>query len=179
MIKDKYLDKVIYLSVIICLIISSFYTNKALFKDISIEESNYDIYAGIGWNREYLPVNTFNNIEYFLNRDNEIHIDTESNIEVLKTYFPSIKFNITNSNNTTVEIPRLYYLGYKVREKINNKYIDIDYRYNKNGFIEFDIEKDGEVEINWIGTPLYNIVRIFRIIFTLTLLIIFINRKKK
>ena len=150
---------IIYPVVVICLIIACFYINKSDFKDISIEESNYDIYAGIGWNREYLTKNAFNNMEYFLNRDNSIKGD----VEELNSTYPSLKFKTDTS--TVVEIPRLYYLGYKVREKVNSKYITLDYKCNNNGFIEIDVPYKGIVEVDWIGTPLYNLFRLIRILF--------------
>lgn len=174
--KNKTLDKIIYPLIIILLIISSFYINKSDFRDISKEESNYDIYAGIGWNREYLTKYTFNNMDYFMNRDNSIKTSS-GEIEHLNTAFPSLKFKIKNIDKATIEIPRLYYLGYRVREKINNKYYNIDYKCNNKGFIEFDIKEDGIVEIDYIGTKAYNLFRVIRLLFSVYL--IYILRKKR
>lgn len=168
----KYL---VYASIFICLIIACFYINKSDFRNISKDESNYDIYAGIGWNREYLTKNAFENIDYFVNRNSNIKGDNIK-IKELKSNFPSIKFKVGEiTKPTKVELPRLYYLGYKVRQ--NNK--TLNYKCNKNGFIEIELKENGIVELDWIGTPLYNIFRLIRVIFIITGSIIIIKKHTK
>ena len=164
-----------YASIFICLIIACFYINKSDFRNISKDESNYDIYAGIGWNREYLTKNAFENIDYFVNRNSNIKGDNIK-IKELKSNFPSIKFKVGEiTKPTKVELPRLYYLGYKVRQ--NNK--TLNYKCNKNGFIEIELKENGIVELDWIGTHLYNIFRLIRVIFIITGSIIIIKKHTK
>ena len=174
--KEKYKNYLVYPILLICIIISCFYINKSDFRNISIEETSYDIYAGIGWNREYLTKNSLNNLDYFIKRDNKIKTNKNIKIKELKSSFPSIKFKVEEINEKTkVELPRLYYLGYKVRQ--NNK--TLNYKCNKNGFIEIELKEKGIVELDWVGTPLYNVFRLIRVLFIMTGLIIIIKKHTK
>ena len=165
-----------YIAMTLCLIIACFYINKSDFRDIYTAGTLYGLDAETGWTKEYLTKNTYDNYDYLLKRDNKIKTNKNIKIKELKSSFPSIKFKVDEINEKTkVELPRLYYLGYKVRQ--NNK--TLNYKCNKNGFIEIELKEKGTVELNWIGTPLYNIFRLIRVLFIISSLIIIIKKHTK
>lgn len=178
--KDKNKNYLIYPVVLISLIVACFYINKADFRNITQQETEYDIFAILGWTKEYMPIKALKNSEYFFNRDDSIKANDNTSIKELKSNYPSVRFKIENANSKTrIEIPRLYYLGYKVREKVKDKYITLDYKCNKNGFIEIKTPKDGLVEVDWIGTPLYNIFRLIRVLFIMGGTIVLLKKHTK
>lgn len=174
--KKEYRKYIMYIAMTLCLIIACFYINKSDIRDIATAGTLYGLDAETGWTKEYLTKNTYDNYDYLLKRDNKIKTNKNIKIKELKSSFPSIKFKVEEINEKTkVELPRLYYLGYKVRQ--NNK--TLNYKCNKNGFIEIVLKEKGIVELNWIGTPLYNIFRLIRVLFIISSLIIIIKKHTK
>ena len=174
--KKEHRKTIMYIAMTLCLIIACFYINKSDIRDISVSSSLYGLDAETGWTKEYLTKNTYDNYDYLFKRDNSIKTDKDINIKELKSNFPSMRFKVEEINEKTkVELPRLYYLGYKVRQ--NNK--TLNYKCNKNGFIEIELKEKGIVELDWVGTPLYNVFRLIRVLFIMTGLIIIIKKHTK
>lgn len=152
---------------IICLIIViafnmitvSYSYMRELFIDYDID--NIDMsYFGMGWEREYLPLRTHENIDYFYNRGNEILIkEGNADIEKLNDNTPDLDFKITNNNDSVVvELPRIYYLGYNIKftNEINEEK-SLQFSMNENGFINTEIMGNGTVEVRYTGTTLEKI----------------------
>ena len=82
-----------------------------------------------------------------------------------------------NSKQVTVELPRLYYLGYKITLKdVEGKIHNLDYKEDKYGFIKTEIPKSGELEVKYKGTSINRISLIVVFISTLGF-VVFINKK--
>ena len=110
----------------------------------------------MGWQEEYLPMKTKNNIDYFNNRGDEIIvINGKATLEIIKNETPNLTFKITDVKNAKLELPRLYYLGYTINV-INEKgeKSNIDYQENQNGFIEIEVDQNGTYELIYTGTIL-------------------------
>ena len=183
-IKQKNKDIIMKISIIICCITVLPFINNTDFKNI--KELSFDYNSGMGWQKEYLTYNTIKNYDYFENRNNDIKIVTEDNdikIRNVQNKIPNLKFDIDNvKDKATLEIPRLYYLGYDIK-LINKegKATKINYKNNKYGFISFDVNENGKIIIKYTGTLLYKISIILRYI-TIIILLLFIlnkNRRKK
>lgn len=114
----------------------------------------------MGAEKEYLPVNTKYNINYFNNRTNNIIVkDGEAEFNVIKNNTPYLNSEIKlNSDEVVIELPRIYYLGYKI-ELTDNKgnKETIKYYENENGFIELKLKKSGVLEVSYEGTMANNI----------------------
>ena len=124
----------------------------------------------------YLPMNTVNNYEYFKERDNNVKITNgDGKINIIKNETPYLSFNI-ETKKATLELPRLYYLGYNIHY-INEKN-KIQYTENDNGFIEIRVKQSGTIEVSYEGTTGYKISRWVSLM-TLIIFIIFVVRKKK
>lgn len=109
----------------------------------------------MGSQSEYLPSNTLNNIEYFNRRNQDVFLkEGSAEVYVNVNNPPYLKATINLTSNTTIiELPRLYYLGYKVQLIDCNGNIEkINYYENKYGFIELQIDKSGTLELSYEGT---------------------------
>ena len=122
-----------------------------------ISDISYNINDGMGWDREYLPTETVKHIQYFINRkDDEIKINKGiGDVMIINNDVPNMVFEVTNVKKPiTLELPRLYYLGYKVVDENGN---NIDYFKNDNGFISIEINKNGKYSVSYLGTFAYQL----------------------
>lgn len=109
----------------------------------------------MGVQKEYRPVNTKNNIEYYENRNNNIQVNKGlAEIRIIKNDTPNLEFEVkVASEVVTLELPRLYYLGYKIQltDSLGN-IKNISYYENSYGFIEISLKNSGIVKITYEGT---------------------------
>jgi hypothetical protein len=144
-------NTIIILSVISCLIVSLFCIYNQEYSNITTDD--YDLSTiGMGWQYEYLPVNTNNNIDYFNNRSNEVLASDDAKVKILEDNTPYLKFSVETDSQTTLELPRLYYIGYQIKAIYNDGEEILDYKENDNGFIEINISKDAIIEVDYQGT---------------------------
>lgn len=100
-------------------------------------------------NRDYLPLATMNNIQYLQNRENKtIVTNGEAVIRSEKKEKLNDVIEITDVNNATLELPFLFYHGYKVTLNGN----EIKTFENDKGFMCVKVNESGTVEINYTGT---------------------------
>lgn len=92
-----------------------------------------DYNNGMGHSKEYLPTRTYENIEYFENKKVEIKCYNCTS-KIIKNTSKKLTFDIKTLDEQVIEIPRLYYIGYKLKDNNNKK---IKFYENENGFIEF------------------------------------------
>ena len=142
------------------IVISGFYilfvlSNVNYFK---VNLQNYDLNSlGMGYQKEYLPVNTLENITYFSNRSQDVLIKHgEGKIKVLENKVPYLLFETYDVQTPlTLELPRLFYFGYSISFKDSNgKVSKIKYEENENGFIQIVVDGNYRVEVKYTGTKL-------------------------
>lgn len=129
--------------------------------------------------RESFPVKLFKNKDYYNNRSGEeiIILKGRAKTKVLDNKVPNMTFKISNlSDKITVELPRIYYLGYEITDSKGNK---INYKEDKYGFITLNITKNGTYEVKYTGTLMYKIAFIIKTITIIILIIYLIYRKKR
>ena len=117
-----------------------------------VESLSYNINDGMGWDEEYLPIQTKNNMDYFQTRkEDEIKIEKgKAKVRIIENNVPNMLFYVSNIQKpTTFELPRLYYLGYKIVDE-NGK--QIKYFKNDKGFIAIKLDKDGKYYVSYPGT---------------------------
>lgn len=132
--------------------------------------------------REYFPTDTYKKyFDYFENRDSQEIIVLEGNakVKLLENDVPYMEFKVSDiKNNIKIELPRIYYLGYKITDEDGNA---LNYKENKYGFITLEISKNGKYEVEYVGTIAYKI-SIFIKAITIVLLFVYCiyrYRKKK
>ncbi len=139
--------KTIIISVISCVLVSIY----CIFNQdyVKLSASDYDLSRlGMGWQYEYLPVNAKKNKEYLDTRTNEIITDSDANISILEDNSPYLKFKIDAMGKVKIELPRLFYYGYEIKNENDEV---INYYENENGFIEV-IVNSGEYSVSYVGT---------------------------
>lgn len=140
---------------------------------------------GMGFEKEYLPEVTINNLEYFNNRNNDIIVPEKSGVqvEIQENSVPNLKVKISNvKKDTPIELPRIYYLGYEatyIDENGNKENLEL--YMNGNGFIETVVDKTGTIQLEYKGTILNkiaNTICIVTILFIVCVIVRYIEKHK-
>ena len=181
-IKDFQMKDVVVLTTICVLLFIPFVRRIDFKKDWkeeqlwpSVEVSNYTgrVHAGCA-TFEYLPSKAFNNLDYIKNRENAIYIlEGYANIENERKLGSQMEFDISEiQENTKLELPYIYYLGYEVTFENANEKEKIDVSESENGFVQINMQsKDaGKITVRYTGTIL---MKISYLISFLTLICIF------
>ncbi len=152
------------LTILSCFIVALFCLYTENYKYLTPNDYNLsDI--GMGWQKEYLPLNTYQNIDYFNSRNNEVILkDGNAEIGDYEDNLPNLTFKAENVSNATLELPRLYYLGYQIKAIYDTSEEEIPYYENDNGFIEINLEKSAIIVVEYTGTKINQIGNIISIL---------------
>jgi len=150
------------------------------------QEISKKYFGTLGWQKEYLPISTVNNFKYLKIRSQEVEIiDGQVNeLTIIENKTPTLKFKVelNEKQNVKLEIPRIFYFGYTIKIITDNREEQqIKYYENKNGFIEFELDKSGVVEVEYTGDIVNYIARgisIFSVIIFVVILLYFDNKEK-
>lgn len=132
---------------------------------------------------EYLPVSIAKgNLDYYYSRKDKVLVsDGVAKISEYKNMVPKMSFIVKDVNNATIEIPRIYYLGYTIKAIYADGSSEVlKYYENKNGFVEFKLNKNANIIVDYTGTKLDNIANVISILVISGFFIfVFLVRKKK
>ena len=121
-----------------------------LINGVRVTENTGRVHAGMA-SMEYLPTKAFKNLKYIANRKDEVMV-LDNNQAVISDYTKqasNMNCKISNINKeTTIELPYIYYLGYRVYA--NGQ--EIKYTESDNGFIQINIAKDSQIKVKYLGT---------------------------
>ena len=167
--KDIESKKIRVIALIIIILFNGFTVYKAYDFDILIERKLEDIDMssyGTGWQREYLPINTQNNLEYYDSRNEDILVmDGSATISIQENNVPTLKAEIKDCNGeTTIELPRIYYLGYEATLEENGNKEKLELYMNDKGFLETKINSNGTLLLKYKGTMAMKIANVVSII---------------
>ena len=134
---------------------------------------------------EYLPSKAFENLEYIKNRKNNVYIINGSAIiENEQKQGTNMTFDVSNvEEDTIIELPYIYYLGYNI--KITNNYGEIikaNVFESNNGFVAFNLPMDSSnVVVKYTGTLIMKITYIVSFITFIGLIInlLFLSKYSK
>lgn len=184
--------------VIACICLLTVCTSMRLYQFVEEKTPNYDSYKNyessrlekrptscMSINREYMP-NKANN-DYVTHRKDCVYIlSGTATIENEDKYALNMTFDIKDyKQNTVLELPFLYYLGYDI-EMVNNENIitKINYTESDNGFISIKLPEDidyAKIKIKYTGTVLEKmsyVISTIGFVLLITYIIIFKRRKK-
>ena len=83
-----------------------------------------------------------------------------------------MEFTVSNINKEIeIELPRIYYLGYEIKQISSKKTYNIKYNESNNGFIKLKIKRNGKIIVKYKGTTLYNYLKIIRLLFIIIITI--------
>ena len=163
---------------VLALVLSGFYALFVLsnINYVKMNLQEYDLNnLGMGYQKEYLPVNTLENYDYFSNRNQDVIIKNgHGKINILENDVPYLLFETYDvESSITLELPRLFYFGYSIIGKdVEGNAIEIQYEENENGFIQIVVDGNLQIEVKYIGTKLDQLANWLSAI-TLIFLIVF------
>ena len=130
-------------------------------------------YYGLGWGHEYLPekanLTTTSEISNSSTPSEEMALATHSTVPIVtaglatisdvNSNTPDLAFSVSNlSSPVTIELPRLYYLGYKITTAAGES---IPYEESPNGFIQIRLTAPTSITVKFTNTNLVKLSRIF------------------
>lgn len=141
---------------------------------INLENKYYK--EGEGFQSEYMPVKLYDNIEYYENRtDGIINITNKyAIVNIIENEVPKLEFSVQVEGDVTLELPRIYYIGYTLKDSNNKEYKLYE---NNNGFIETNIPS-GKYTLNYTGTKIDKICNIISVIGILGYIVLCIKKYK-
>lgn len=176
LIKDiKYKDIVIL--IFILTILSSLFIPHIHFADnidetklwpaVRVTKETGRVHAGCA-SFEYLPSKAFENRSYIETRSNEVLI-LEGNAQIEEQYKENTNLSCKISyviEETKLELPYIYYLGYEVTLEQNGQIVKLKTYETENGFVGVTIPvlEEGTVRVSYEGTFLMKISRIISIL---------------
>lgn len=127
-------------------------------------------------NREYLPTNAFINLDYIDNREDKTYI-LNGNATITQEEKNGLEDTISLENiteNTKLELPYIFYLGYDVQVYYNNgEYEKVDTFESENGFLTIKLNSSdlATVKVEYKGTVIEKISYIVSVIGVIILFI--------
>lgn len=165
--------KIILIIVIITGCISNYLlSSKLSYKTINEEDLLANSCCHLQWSYEYLPINGYRNALQLYNKTDNI-----SNIKIITNDIPNMKFRVYDiEKEIKVEFPRIYYLGYELKDNKGNK---INVYQNNFGLLETIIDKEGIYTLEYNGTAIDRITKTISIVTILLSIFYLIKRKKR
>jgi len=151
---------------------------EAYYPAIKVTEETGRVHAGCA-SFEYLPSKAFENLDYIIHRDQQPAI-LEGNLEIeqFEKKGSRASMQIQNSQEATVELPYIYYIGYKAHIETNGTKQALNLAESPKGFLEVHIPKTEEAIIHISYTGTFG-MKLSYIITGLTILTLCIMRKHK
>lgn len=133
-----------------------------------VTSSTGRVHAGLA-SFEYLPQKAFQNRSYIEQRANDIIVlEGNANISEMEKKNTNLRFKIEDvSENTKIELPYIFYLGYSARlEKEDGTSIDLKIEESDNGFCSVTLPgvSKGKIVVYYTGTTLMQMSYILTII---------------
>jgi len=150
-------NKLLKIVVVILIIISGLIMKDNQRNELDLNKINYA--AIMGWQQEYLPENIGAEEEskkYFENKTEKIELKKgNGEVTTLENKVPYLKFQVETEEKVTLELPRIFYFGYILKNEQQEKIKLIE---NENGFLSCEVTK-GTYTLNFEGTLPYKICR--------------------
>lgn len=153
------------------------YSEEKLWPSVEVNDNTGRVHAGCA-TFEYLPSKAFDNLDYIKHREDRVYIlNGNAKIEDEQKNGTNLSFNISEIvENTVLELPYIYYLGYDVEITDENGEIKrLDTFESNNGFIAVKIDSGeaGKINVKYTGTMLTKIAYVISFI-TLVFIVRFI-----
>lgn len=142
-----------------CMIVLALFTYKTLnnfVKEKAENEKKYESYeqrildnpniSPMAINREYLSTKALrNNCKYIRERADKVYVlSGKCNVLNEEKQALNLNFSIENFEETILELPYLYYLGYEIELEQSGNTIKLNYSESENGFIQITISDNVE-----------------------------------
>ena len=142
--------------------------------------TKYNVYnenisiSGMGWQKEYLPVNSFelfNENKYNFNENDIVFLKDNGEINLIERDFDYFEFDIrTDNKDFQIELPCYYYIGYDAYQVINDKRIKLETFASDNGLLSIKGNQNGRIIVKYKGSPISYLITIISVISFLIIL---------
>lgn len=170
--KEKFFNKICYILIFLSLIATYINIDHSTETPIDLKDLNNE--KSVGNQAEYLPEKALKNKEYYKNRNKDIIIkEGNGTINEIVDNVPDLVFEANIQGEVTIELPRLYYMGYKL--EIDRE--EIELQESKNGFLQANIKKSGTYRLTYEKTTIMKIANILSLVTLLAIFITVISKK--
>lgn len=153
-----------------------------LWPAVEVNENTGRVHAGCA-TFEYLPSKAYENLDYIKTRENRVYVLSGSaTIENEEKNGTKMTFNVSNiEENTTLELPYIYYLGYNIQIEQNGQILTLETFESSNGFVAVNLPntEDGKITVKYTGTTIMQISYIVSIVTFVSILVCLIVIKIK
>ena len=137
-----------------------------LWPAVEVNENTGRVHAGCA-TFEYLPSKAYENLDYIKTRENRVYVLSGSaTIENEEKNGTKMTFNVSNiEENTTLELPYIYYLGYNIQIEQNGQILTLETFESSNGFVAVNLSntEGGKITVKYTGTTIMQISYIISI----------------
>ncbi len=137
-----------------------------LWPSVPVTEQTGRVHAGCA-SFEYLPCKAFENRKYIEDRSNQaIILSGTAQIENEQKNGSQMSFDINYVlEETQIELPYIYYLGYNVTLTVDEKIQKLKTFETDNGFVgvQVPILENGKIDIKYTGTAIMNFSKLISI----------------
>ena len=137
-----------------------------LWPSVPVTEQTGRVHAGCA-SFEYLPCKAFENRKYIENRSNQaIVLSGTAQIENEQKNGSQMSFDINYVlEETQIELPYIYYLGYNVTLTVDEKTQKLKTFETDNGFVgvQVPILENGKIDVKYTGTAIMNFSKLISI----------------
>ena len=88
---------------------------------------------------------------------------------------PDLTFEVNTSENMTIELPRIYYKGYRL--EVNGQKIELT--ESDNGFLQATIQESGTYTLTYEKTMVMKFANIISVITGIVCIILLVKKKRK
>lgn len=174
----KHFNKICFVLIALTIFGAYYYTGHLDETVVDLNNINYT--RGVGNQAEYLPENTLNHRDYYENRTNDIIIESgTADITITLNDVPDLIFEVETNETITIELPRLYYMGYTL--EVNGQ--DVELVESENGFLQATISESGTYTLTYEKTIVMKIANFLSLGTFIILMIVIafcsIHNKKK
>lgn len=136
------------------------YDESRLWPAVAVTQNTGRVHAGCA-SFEYLPTKAFDNMNYIVSRNNEAIVLTgNAQIEEQEKNGTNMNFKVKYVlEESEIELPYIYYLGYNVTLTTNGKTVKLDTFETDNGFIGIKVPttEEGKITVKYTRTWVMNI----------------------
>lgn len=154
-----------------------------LIPSVPVNKYTLRVHAGCA-SFEYLPSNAFQNLDYIKQRENKTYV-IQGKAEIQKEQKDGTNMQIDISNvdeNTILELPYIYYLGYNVNIEKDEESSNLQIQESEKGFIQIKIDQkvdEAKIIVSYTGTKIMKISAIISFMSFTILLVIYVLQRRE
>lgn len=151
-----------------------------LIKGVPVTSQTGRVHAGCA-SFEYLPTKAFENRKYIEDRTDDVivlngQVQIENKVKENTNLICDISYVL---EDTKIELPYIYYLGYEVILEKDGEIIKLKTYETENGFVgvTLPVLEKGTIKVSYEGTFLMNVTKIISILGVIILIILMVKDK--